>query len=393
MHLLSLLGCTIIFVLYLVYERVVLQRQRKAIPLRITVTGTRGKSSVARLIASILREDGRKVVAKTTGSQARLIMPDGEEIEVSRKGIPSIIEQKHLIKKAAHLEADCLVAEIMSIHPENHYVESQQILQPHVVVVTNLRADHTEAMGETREEIAAVFCQDFSEKANVFVLENDNHPLFESMAAKNGGKLIPLRAGIGAAFLRGAPELNRREFNGNLDLVCGLAQHLGIDETAVIRGIRKARQDIGWLRIWKYRSAAGDKMCYLVNAFAANEPASTLEIIAKVQALLPAASRKPAGLLTLREDRGDRTLQWIAALRGGKFDFFEHLYVTGTHASVFRRKVNTARILKSGKPQEMMETILAESEDQAVIIGMGNMKGAGELLVDFWSKAGEVHEL
>ncbi len=168
MHLLSLIGFTLAFILYLIYERLALQRQRDSIPLRIAVTGTRGKSSVTRLIASILREDGRRVIAKTTGSEARIILPNADEIEIKRRGIPSIIEQKKFIRKAAQLKSDCIVAEIMSIHPENHFVESQQILQPHIVVVTNVRQDHTEAMGESKEEIAAVYCQDFPEKAKVF---------------------------------------------------------------------------------------------------------------------------------------------------------------------------------------------------------------------------------
>src|SRR5574342_689952 len=169
MKLLPLVFSVLVFLLYLICERIAMNRQRNAIPLRISVTGTRGKSSVVRMIASMLREDGRKVIAKTTGSQARFVLPDAQEIEIARRGVTSIIEQKRLIKKAAKIKADCLVAEIMSIHPENHCVESQQILQPHIVVITNVRQDHTEAMGETKEEIAAVLSLDIPAKARVFV--------------------------------------------------------------------------------------------------------------------------------------------------------------------------------------------------------------------------------
>lgn len=41
----------------------------------------------------------------------------------------------------------------------------------------------------------------------------------------------------------------------------------------------------------------------------------------------------------------------------------------------------------------MMKTMLAEMEDQSVIFGFGNMKGTGELLVDYWNKIGDVYEL
>ena len=53
---------------YLVLERIRLDRYRSAIPLTIAVTGTRGKTSVTRMLASVLRESGRRVLAKTTGS-------------------------------------------------------------------------------------------------------------------------------------------------------------------------------------------------------------------------------------------------------------------------------------------------------------------------------------
>ncbi|MBC6948955.1 poly-gamma-glutamate synthase PgsB, partial [candidate division KSB1 bacterium] len=67
MKVLPLIFATIVFLLYLIYERISLNRHRNAIPLRISMTGTRGKSSVVRMLASVLREDGKKVIAKTTG--------------------------------------------------------------------------------------------------------------------------------------------------------------------------------------------------------------------------------------------------------------------------------------------------------------------------------------
>ena len=394
MHLLPLIACLIVFVLYLVYERLALDRHRNTISLRIAVTGTRGKSSVTRLIAAILREDGRRVVAKTTGSQARLILPDAGEVEITRRGIPSIIEQKKLIKKAAQLKADCLVAEIMSIHPENHFVESQQILRSHLVVVTNFHLDHTEAVGETKEEIAAVYGLDIPPKARVFALEKDKQPIFAGAIARAEGELVLVQEGVASSFPGLTPELRRWEFAENLDLVCGLAGHLGIDHHVVINGIRKAKPDIGKLGAWIYRSPETDKAYYLVNAFAANDPESTRHAISRVQELLPAVSGKLIGLLSLRGDRADRSAQWITALRSGAFDCFSRIYVTGAaHASVVKRRLNSAFILKSRQPKEMMATVLAELEDRSVIVGFGNMKGTGELLVDLWSRVGEAYDL
>ena len=56
-------------------EAIRLRRGLGAVPIRIHVNGSRGKSSVTRLIAAGLRESGLRILAKTTGSRARLILP------------------------------------------------------------------------------------------------------------------------------------------------------------------------------------------------------------------------------------------------------------------------------------------------------------------------------
>lgn len=411
-----------VFLLYLIYERISMNLRRNAIPLRISVTGTRGKSSVVRMIASMLREDGRKVIAKTTGSQARFVLPDAQEIEVARRGVTSIIEQKRLIKKAAKIKADCLVAEIMSIHPENHYVESQQMLQPHIVVITNVREDHTEAMGKTKDEIAAVLALDIPAEAKVFVPEKENRALFETAVKNAAGELIEVQKGIASPLFQHAPELERKEFPDNLDLVYALGQHLHIDQKTILKGIHQARLDIGKFKIWKYQSPETRKTYYLVNGFAANDPESTWQVIAKVKEILPSAADELIGLLSLRADRGDRTEQWLEALSHDAFNGFSRIYVTGAHSQIVRRKLKAAvkphamvenrsaviltagkmpalpylqsvSILKTKPPEAMMQTMLAEIEDQSVIFGFGNIKGVGELLVDYWNKIGAVYEL
>lgn len=442
MKLLPLILAVTIFLLYLISERISMTRQRNAIRLRISVTGTRGKSSVVRMIASILREDGRKVIAKTTGSQARLVMPDAQEVEVTRRGVTSIIEQKRLIKKAAKIKADCLVAEIMSLHPENHYVESQQMLQPHIVVITNVRQDHTEAMGASKEEIAAVLALDIPAKARVFVPEKETRAIFETAVKEAAGELITVQKGISSLLFQHAPELQRKEFSDNLDLVYALGKHLRLDQQVILNGIRRARHDLGKFKIWEYHSHQTQKTYYFVNGFAANDPESTWQVIAKVKEILPSASDKLIGLLSLRPDRGDRTKQWLESLGRGAFDGFSRIYVTGAHAKIFERKLKavvmpksqigemsfrrnlvryqawcwivkrflrndslnfsrphvsqtlqSVSILKNKPPEATMKTMLADLEDHSVIFGFGNIKGAGELLVDYWNKIGAVYEL
>jgi len=341
------------------------------------------------MLASVLREDGKKVLAKTTGSEAKYILPDASEVDVPRNRLISIIEQKDLIKKAAKIGAECVVAEIMSIHPENHFVESQRILKPDMVVITNVRKDHIDEMGETIEKIASVFSLDIPEKSDCFIPGNENLPIFSTTVKNGGGNLFQVSRGISNSLQKKSPQLKVHEFIENLDIVYAVGKHLKINDEKISNGIFKTMHDVGKYKIWKYKLEKEKKIYYLVNAFSANDPDSTLQVIIKLKELLPAASGRLIGLLTLRADRGDRTLQWIDVLKNGKFSIFNKIFVIGTHRKIVKRKVNRVSSLNDSRPQKLLETIIAESENQTVIFGFGNMAGMGRQLVNYWNEIGE----
>src|SRR5260221_12187209 len=82
------------------------RRNLRAIPVRIHVAGTRGKSTTTRLIAAGLRAGGLRVVAKTTGTEPRLIRPDGSEAAWPRRRPPSVREQTRVFAEAMRDHAD-----------------------------------------------------------------------------------------------------------------------------------------------------------------------------------------------------------------------------------------------------------------------------------------------
>jgi poly-gamma-glutamate synthase PgsB/CapB len=390
MTLVFLLLSTAMVFAFLVLERAGVNRRRKAIPLRITVTGTRGKSSVTRMLAAVLRESGRRVLAKTTGSEAALILPDGSERAVRRRGHPSILEQKHFIHRAADLGVDVAVAEIMSIHAENHLVETRHLLAPHVVLLTNLRADHTGAMGETPEEVAAVLALDVPPGARVFVPQQACLPQLRGIVRESGGELIEVPAGTTA--------LPFDMFGENHDLVWAAARSLGIDDRHIEAGMRRSQGDIGALRIWRYRPAGTANACFLVNAFGANDPESTMLVHRKVMAALGADPTRCVGLITLRADRGDRTLQWAKAMAEGLLNRFSRLYVRGLHAAAFKRRLRRSdgaervEVLRHAGPARVTETVLSGIQELGgVVFGFGNIGGkdGGGDLVKHWELVGE----
>jgi poly-gamma-glutamate synthase PgsB/CapB len=384
----TFLLCLISFFLFLLWERLALHRAQRRIPLRIAVTGTRGKSSVVRLLASVLKEGGRTVIAKTTGSQAVILLPDGGQIELDRSVPPSILEQKQLIHRAVRLKADCLVSEVMSLRPENHYVESHFLLRPNLVAITNVRRDHTEVMGETEAQIASVLSLDICRRSQVFLPAREDCASFRAEALRCDAALMPVESGSSARFLQDAPDLSRIEFSDNLDLVCAIAGHLGLDQQDIIAGIRNAKHDIGQLRLWRYHPASSDHTLFLVNAFAANDPESTLQVLAKVTDMLPASSGHIVGVFNLRADRLPRTMQWISVMREGALGHFRRLYLVGDHTRAIRRRLPEAHALKTGSPEQITNIICSEATDPAIVFGFGNIKGPGKLLAEYWSRVG-----
>ena len=375
---------------YLVVERVRLDRHREAVPLRIAVTGTRGKTTVTRLLAAVLGEDGRTVLAKTTGSEAAYLYPDGSVQEIHRLGAPSIIEQKRLLQRAAKLGADVVLAEVMSIHPENHRVEVQQILQPHLVLVTNFRVDHTEAQGRTRGEVASVLALDVPPGARAFVPEGECEESFQVLVAEGGGEVVKVPTGVSLS------PGGFGEFGANLDLVWAVARSMGVTDDVIREGLGNAREDVGALKSWRFTSGEARDPWLLVSAFAANDPESTLVIYDRIVEHEGISPEACIGLLSLRADRGDRSLQWAHALEAGALSRFRRLFVAGLHAHALKHRLRRhpqawrIEVLRPSHPEGIMTQLLGGGEGGGgLLFGFGNITGLGRTMVSHWRKVGE----
>jgi len=353
------------------------------------------------LLVSALREAGFRVLGKTTGSRAMLLFPGGGEAELARRGRPSVLEQIKVLHRAAGASADAVVTEMMAIRPELLRVESLRILQPHILILTNARIDHTEYWGPSRETAARCLAAAMAPGCAVFVADDDMLPVWEEEALRRGARLHPV--GLAAdeeASDYGEPGKGKEhdltlEFKTDVTLAQAVTDYLEIDRAAARRGFRQALPDLGSLRIWRWRPQAAALARDCVNAFAANDPASTRLVIHKLSDLGFFGGRPVFGLLNLRRDRGDRTLQWVEAFRAGAFPELAELFVVGEQARVFERLTARrggriqARALRGRKAEEIMAGLGALTSAPAVILGMGNMAGAGRKLVEYWEREGE----
>jgi poly-gamma-glutamate synthase PgsB/CapB len=348
---------------------------------------------VVRLITACLKGAGFAVLAKSTGSKPVIIFPDGEEQEIIRRGSPSILEGKRILKLGAELKVDALVTESMSIHPERSSVESAQMFNPHILVITNVRLDHIAQMGSARQDIANCFASTFPESGTVFIPQEEFFPVFEKTAEGMNARLVQVSRDSFKEYLGLNAKMPHYEFEENIRLVFALAEFLKIDKDVVLRSLKTVKPDFGSLKVWTTKLGEPSRHWHLVSLFAANDPESTRWSLSKLAERMPFDGLKKIGILNLRRDRGDRTVQWLESLNKGIFMEFWKIFVVGEHAPALKRKCKLSAdtelyALKSQAPPRIMEKIAKTVQGDAVLVGMGNMETVGRELVEYWDNTG-----
>ena len=386
-------ACVALLLIYLLGERMHIGKRISRIPLRIGVTGTRGKSSVVRLIAACLRESRVAVVAKTTGARPCLIFPDGTEKEIRRRGLPTILEGKKILKAAVDAGAHAVVLEMMSIRPESLFAESVQMMKPHILVITNVRLDHVEEIGKTKHEIARAFASAIPVGSTVFLPEEEFDPVFRKQAGKAGAGLILVPPEPSGGVEQREKDRPVWACEQNIRTALAVSDFFKIDREAARRALRQAAPDFGALRIWRAEKESPVSGWVFVSAFAANDPESTRDILAGLENRGLFEGRRRIGLLNLREDRGGRTEQWFDALKGEPDFGFDRLVFTGAHAPVLRNRLRgrvkpEITALRAKTPEDVIVQMAAGEKAEAVVFGMGNMGGLGRRLVEYWERTG-----
>ena len=379
--LLSIYAVSVLIALYILFlriEKVNQEKRIRSIAVRIWVNGTRGKSSVTRLIAAGLRGGGKKVVAKTTGTRASFITDNQRERPVTRLGVANIREQVEIFKKAAQLRPDAIVLECMALRPDLQSSEAIQIVKPNAVVITNIRADHLDVMGPSTADIAKYFLNALPNSIEVFLGENTiaagNEKIIEAKAAHVH---ISDESHVSHAQMADFPYIEHRS---NVSLALEVCRHFGVDEKKALAAMVGATPDPGVLR--RHTLSFGNKEFTLVNAMAANDPDSTFMIWEMIDKDFPELNI----LINCRDDRIDRSFQMADLirdrLRGDRY------ILTGSATDVLARRlsriVGNDKIFDLGdKPAEEAAARVAEYvSDKSLVFAMGNTVGYGEELMN-----------
>src|SRR3954469_2721932 len=289
--LVALAGC-------ILWQGIVAWRHRRAlrtIPVRIHVAGTRGKSTTTRLIAAALRAGGRRVVAKTTGSEPRLIVPDGRDEIWLRRGPASIREQMRFVRRAVQLGADTIVVECMAIRPELVFASERHLIEATTTVITNTRPDHLEDIGESAEASTQALAWSICVNGQLIVSAEAASPMLLARA-KARGTIVTIVDTTG---------LDPIEADRALALAVATAHAV---PTAIAKpAMEAAAPDPGSFR--ERMLAIDGKPVRFANAFACNDVDSLKLLWSTV-----ATSERPVVLLNARRDRPLRTQRFLAFL-------------------------------------------------------------------------------
>ncbi|MEO7736402.1 MAG: poly-gamma-glutamate synthase PgsB [Kofleriaceae bacterium] len=352
------------------------------IPVRVHVNGTRGKSSVTRLIAGGLRAGGQRTFAKTTGTMARMIWPDGSETDVFRIGSPNIIEQIRIVRRAAEISAEAMVIECMAVSPELQPLSELRLIQSTVGVITNARADHLDVMGPTVDDVARALAQTVPRNGHLFTAERERAHLITAVAQQRSSTVhITDETTVTAADLAGFSYFEHAE---NVALALAVCAHLGVARETALQGMQLAPPDHGVLR--RYTVHSGEKVVTFVNAFAANDPHSTQLIWRRLGLDHPEPGARRIVLANCRDDRLQRSGQIADLIATGLQADHAVLTGRGTELVAFRA-------VQQGFPRERLtdlggldaervyEHVLDLVEDRGTVVGIGNIVGLGEEIV------------
>jgi len=369
-------------------EYILHRRRRDRIKIRIHVNGTRGKSSVVRLIASGLRAAGYKVLAKATGTIPRIIYPDGTEKDIFRLEKPNIMEQLYAFKEAALSKADVVVVECMALLPHLQRICEEKIMKSHIGVITNVRPDHLDVMGPTIYDIAEALANALPKKGIAFTAEKDYFNIIKAKAdILNTGLNYVDGDRITNEMMKGFKYLEHRD---NVSLALAVCSHLGIKEDVALKGMYEAEPDPGVLRTFKMTIEG--QWFEFINAFSANDAYSTLKIWERMARQFTPEQIKFV-LIHTRKDRTQRSADMVNLLTNLPINYVI-IVGTGTHIlanTCIKRGIDVNKIYDLGNinPEKIFNRIKQLAGSRNIIFGLGNIVDLGMEIVEFFKQKKE----
>jgi gamma-polyglutamate synthase len=316
----------------------------RSVPSRITVGGTRGKSTVVRLLTEALRLHGQRVSSRVTGQRPEESLQGHRLAEPTPWGLsprPGNAEPDELRRWIAEVvqrvEPEALVVENLAFTPESMRAVNEHIALPTLAVLTDCVPDHLDVWPDDSLAIAQIHVRAIPSGIPILTL----NPIIRDVAQSEGYQVLSTSEIPGAASL---PRWMRDH--------CALAW--SALET-LISPTRRVHQEalitLAASLLPRAVPLAGGAL--FVDLFDANDPVSAEEALASLS--LPSVERRIA-LFAHRRDRPWRLRMFRPWLDRG-FDE-THLFTSW--------------------PDVAVERLLSSCGQGTMIAGLGNAAGPAD---------------
>ena len=299
-------------------ESVAHRRRVGRLQYRIHVNGIRGKSTVTRIIAGMLREADIVTIGKATGTEAVVINRDGMDEVINRKAAPTILEQIEVAKKYVDSSVNALVIECMALRPQYQDVSERMIVRSNIGVLTNVREDHQDVMGETLPEIARSLLNTCPYGGILVTAERnpDITPIIEEVAAARGSTVV--YADPETVTDTDIGRFDYIAFKENVAIALAISTLLKIPRNIAMDGMVAAAPDPGVLRMRELH-IRGKRVTW-ANLFAVNDRESMAIAMEKLVPFMTPETTT-VGILNNRTDRERRAVQFAdVAVKDLSFD-------------------------------------------------------------------------
>lgn len=351
-----IVGMAAVYAAFLTWEKQRAKHDRAAVGHVIHVNGTRGKSTVTRLIDAGLREGGFRTVCKSTGTLPFLFHTDGHEEEIKRLGPANVREQLSVLHTAAKEHADILIIECMALEPELQYITQNGMLCADVGVITNARIDHTDVMGETREEILDCMMNMLPKHGRIFTAERDLYPQMERRAKELGSQIT----------LACAEEVDDAiDFPENVALALKVCESFGVRRETALQGMKNFIRDPYAMKVFQKETFT------FVNAMSTNDVTSAKMVYEKAKETY---GGELVVLINNREDRPARALEMVRLCKELQP---KTIVVMGTQQQALvrriRREVGNVELICCARAEEVPFSY----PEKTLMLAVGNIKDEG----------------
>ncbi len=345
------------------------------IPIRIQVNGTRGKSTLVRMIVDLFNSAGWKVAGKITGETPKYFISGKGWNIWKRRGVPRIGELIRFLKFVSPHNPKVLIVENMALQPEFQYMFEKKLSKSTHQIVTNIRLDHQEVMGKHKTEIAQTLAASVPKSGNIIV-EADSAPLIGQFIKKK--RLLTV-------IKNDYQAVKYDRFLFNQKVIEYLGEIFKFDPFLVQKVVSTNQIELQ-VKELIHQYIFQNKTKHFVNLFKCNDVESTQMMIDKLMEL---KLIRPKFSIILA-CRGDRPLRTMAFLRWlvNQQEFWSKLVICGIvpKIPILRmikpHKIDKEKIYLTSKINS--ETTLGKYlKNSDVIIGMGNFVNSGEKILNY----------